>query len=54
MGLNAHERSSSVIAKAHLEAGKAWELGATEAEMKDILQDIRHARGRKPESQNGA
>lgn len=31
------------IAKAHLEAGKAWELGATEAEMKDILTDIRHA-----------
>ena len=35
-----------VIAKAHLEAGKAWELGATEAEMKDILQDIRHAQWR--------
>ncbi len=31
------------IAKAHLEAGKAWELGATEEEMKDILMDIRHA-----------
>ncbi len=30
------------LAKAHLEAGKAWELGATEAEMKDILMDIRH------------
>jgi len=35
-----------VIAKAHLEAAKAWELGATEAEMKDILQDIRHAQWR--------
>ena len=35
-----------VIAKAHLEAGKAWELGASEAEMKDILQDIRHAQWR--------
>ena len=35
-----------VIAKAHLEAGKAWELGATETEMKDILQDIRHAQWR--------
>lgn len=34
------------IAKAHLEAGKAWELGATEAEMKDILTDIRHAQWR--------
>lgn len=31
------------LAKAHLEAGKAWELGATEAEMKEILTDIRHA-----------
>ncbi len=30
------------LAKAHLEAGKAWELGATEEEMKDILVDIRH------------
>lgn len=30
------------LAKAHLEAGKAWELGATEEEMKDILLDIRH------------
>lgn len=30
------------LAKAHLEAGKAWELGATEAEMKEILTDIRH------------
>lgn len=35
-----------VIGKAHLEAGKAWELGATEEEMKDILQDIRHAQWR--------
>ncbi|MBW2467620.1 MAG: ammonia-forming cytochrome c nitrite reductase [Deltaproteobacteria bacterium] len=35
-----------VIAKAHLEAGKALELGATEAEMKDIQQDIRHAQWR--------
>jgi len=30
------------LAKAHLEAGEAWRLGATEEEMKDILQDIRH------------
>ena len=35
-----------VIAKAHLEAGKAWELGASEEEMKGILQDIRHAQWR--------
>jgi len=30
------------LAKAHLEAGEAWKEGATEEEMKDILQDIRH------------
>lgn len=35
-----------VLAKAHLEAAKAWELGATEAEMKPILQDIRHGQWR--------
>ena len=37
------ELAMDSLAKAHLEAGKAWELGATEAEMKDILTDIRHA-----------
>jgi nitrite reductase (cytochrome c-552) len=41
-----HKTAMDVIAKAHLEAGKAWELGATEGEMKDILQDIRHAQWR--------
>ncbi len=35
-----------VIGKAHLEAGKALELGATAEEMKDIQQDIRHAQWR--------
>ncbi len=34
------------LAKAHLEAGKAWELGATEAEMKEILGMIRSAQWR--------
>ncbi len=38
--------ATDVIAKAHLEAGKAWELGATEDEMKAALQDIRHAQWR--------
>ena len=41
-----HKTAMDVIAKAHLEAGKALELGATEAEMKDIQQDIRHAQWR--------
>ena len=39
-------KAMDVIAKAHLEAGKAWELGAAEAEMKEIQQDIRHAQWR--------
>ena len=41
-----NKAATDILAKAHLEAGKAWELGATEAEMKDILQDIRHAQWR--------
>jgi nitrite reductase (cytochrome c-552) len=34
------------LAKAHLEAGKAWEVGASEEEMKPILDDIRHSQWR--------
>ncbi len=34
------------LVKAHVEAKKAWDLGATEAQMKDILMDIRHAQWR--------
>jgi len=34
------------LAQAHIEAGFAWERGATDAEMKDILQDIRHSQFR--------
>lgn len=34
------------LAKAHLEAGKAWELGATAPEMADILKDLRHGQWR--------
>jgi len=34
------------IIHAHLEAQKAWQLGATENEMKDILTGIRHAQWR--------
>lgn len=35
-----------ILVKAHIEAGKAWELGATEEQMKDILMDIRHSQWR--------
>ena len=36
----------SVLAQAHLEAAKAWELGASEEEMQPALQDIRHGQWR--------
>ncbi len=35
-----------ILVHAHVEAGKAWELGATEEQMKPILMDIRHAQWR--------
>lgn len=34
------------MVKLHVEAKKAWDLGATEAQMKPVLQDIRHAQWR--------
>lgn len=41
-----HMLAMDVLAKAHLEAAKAWELGATEDEMKAALLDIRHGQWR--------
>lgn len=38
--------ATDILSKAHLEAAKAWELGATEAEMKAALTDIRHGQWR--------
>lgn len=35
-----------LLVRAHVEAKKAWELGATESEMEDILTAIRHAQWR--------
>ncbi|MFP4059914.1 MAG: ammonia-forming cytochrome c nitrite reductase [Bacteroidales bacterium] len=35
-----------ILVRAHVEAGKAWELGATEEEMEPVLQSIRHAQWR--------
>lgn len=35
-----------LLVRAHVEAGRAWELGATEEQMQPILQDIRHAQWR--------
>lgn len=41
-----HKKAMKHLAAAHLEAGKAWEVGATKAEMAPILTDIRHAQWR--------
>lgn len=41
-----HYRAMDILATAHLEAGKAWELGATPEEMAPALQDIRHGQWR--------
>jgi nitrite reductase (cytochrome c-552) len=35
-----------LLVRAHVEAKKAWELGATENSMNEILMDIRHAQWR--------
>jgi nitrite reductase (cytochrome c-552) len=53
---NVYERQDKIIenrnqleillVRAHVEAAKAWELGATEAQMKAIQLDIRHAQWR--------
>jgi nitrite reductase (cytochrome c-552) len=40
------DKLEELIVHAHVEAGKAWELGATEEQMQDILMDIRHAQWR--------
>jgi len=39
-------RLEEVLVRAHLEAKKAWELGASEEKMKPILKGIRHAQWR--------
>ncbi len=40
------DRLETILVQAHVDARKAWELGATEEEMKDILWDIRNAQWR--------
>jgi nitrite reductase (cytochrome c-552) len=36
----------ALLVRAHVEAKKAWDLGASEEQMKPILMDIRHAQWR--------
>jgi len=40
------QKLQRLIAKAHIEAAKAWELGATEEQMQPIQNGIRHAQWR--------
>jgi nitrite reductase (cytochrome c-552) len=40
------DKLEELLVRAHVEAKKAWDLGATETEMKDILMGIRHAQWR--------
>jgi len=40
------DKLEELLVRAHVEAKHAWEYGATENQMKDILMDIRHAQWR--------
>jgi nitrite reductase (cytochrome c-552) len=40
------DKLEELLVRAHVEAKKAWDLGATESEMKDILMGIRHSQWR--------
>jgi nitrite reductase (cytochrome c-552) len=40
------DKLEELLVRAHVEAAYAWELGASEEQMKDILWDIRHAQWR--------
>ncbi|RLD60335.1 MAG: ammonia-forming cytochrome c nitrite reductase [Bacteroidetes bacterium] len=40
------DKLEELIVRVHVEAGKCWELGASEAQMKEILMGIRHSQWR--------
>ncbi|MBN1951689.1 MAG: ammonia-forming cytochrome c nitrite reductase [Bacteroidales bacterium] len=44
--LQNRDKLEELLVRAHVEAKKAWDLGATEAQMQSVLQDIRHAQWR--------
>lgn len=44
--IESRDKLEELVVRAHVEAKKAWDLGATEEQMKDILMDIRHAQWR--------
>jgi nitrite reductase (cytochrome c-552) len=44
--IESRDKLEELIVRSHVEAKKAWDLGATETQMKDILMGIRHAQWR--------
>lgn len=44
--IESRDKLEELIVRAHVEAKTAWDLEATEEQMKDILMDIRHAQWR--------
>jgi nitrite reductase (cytochrome c-552) len=40
------DKLERLLVRAHVEAGKAWEIGASDKQMEEILMDIRHAQWR--------
>ncbi len=44
--IEVRDKLEELVVRAHVEAMTAWELGATDEQMKDILMDIRHAQWR--------
>jgi len=44
--IETRDKLEKLIVSAHVEAKKAWDLGATEEQMQDALMDIRHAQWR--------
>ena len=44
--IESRNQLEELLVRAHVEAKKAWELGATEEQMADILMDIRHGQWR--------
>ena len=44
--LENRDKLEELIVRAHVEAKKAWDLGASEEQMEDVLMDIRHAQWR--------
>ena len=44
--IESRHRLEKMLVRAHVEAARAWDLGATEDQMEEVLMDIRHAQWR--------